>query len=279
MIYRYRDKYPIQEMCEFFQVSRSGYYAWKDRMDRKDCDSAKKELVMSIWERSHRTYGYRRITAGIRREQGQQINHKAVLRLMQVLGIRSVARKRRTHKQWLEKTLPHRYPNVLNQDFQAGHPNQKWVTDITYIPTDQGTLYLSVIKDLYDGFIVAYHTSAQNTLELVTTTLNNAFQMAASLSGLILHSDQGGQYRSHHYFSLIQKMGVSPSMSRPGNCWDNAPIENFFSHLKEESIRQVKLKSIHQAQEVIADYIYFYNYERIQLKTRLTPYELRCQSM
>ena len=248
-------------------------------MNHEERDSAKKELVKAAWQHSHCTYGYRRITACIWREKGLRINHKAVLRLMQVLGIRSVARKRRYYKHWEEKTIQHRYPNILDRDFQAERPNQKWVTDITYIQTGQGTLYLSVIKDLYDGFIVAYHTSTKNGLELVTGTLRLALQGETKLAGLTLHSDQGGQYRSNDYFSITQSRNISPSMSRPGNCWDNAPIENFFSHLKEEAIRQVKLKSLGQAQEVIADYIHFYNYERIQLKTRLTPYERRCQSM
>jgi putative transposase len=247
-------------------------------MSHEERNSAKKDLIETAWQRSRRTYGYRRITDWIRREKGLQINHKAVLRLMQALGIRSVARKRKYYTHWEEKVISHRYPNLLDRNFQAAHPNQKWVTDVTYIQTGQGTMYLSVIKDLYDGFIVAYHTSTQNALELVTTTLKYALQHETTLPGLTLHSDQGGQYRSHAYFAITQGGNISASMSRPGNCWDNAPVENFFSHLKEEAIRQVKLISFQQTREVIDDYIYFYNYERIQLKTKLTPFELRCQS-
>jgi len=248
-------------------------------MAREESNSAKKELVRTAWQRSRRTYGYRRVTDWIRREKGLQINHKAVLRLMRILGIRSVARRRKYYRHWEEKGICHRYPNLLDRNFQAAHPNQKWVTDVTYIQTGQGTMYLSVIKDLYDGFIVAYHTSTQNALALVTTTLNYALQHETIMPGLTLHSDQGGQYRSHAYFALTQGGNISASMSRPGNCWDNAPVENFFSHLKEEAIRQQKLKSIQQAREVIDDYIHFYNYERIQLKTKLTPFERRCQSV
>lgn len=268
----------MQAMCQFFAVSRSGYYAWVDRLGRADRDSAGMAVVAAAYQHSHRTYGYRRITDWIRREKGLQINHKAVLRLMQALGIHSVARRRKYYTHWEEKGICHRYPNLLERDFQAAYPNQKWVTDVTYIQTGQGTMYLSVIKDLYDGFIVAYHTSTQNALELVITTLKYALQHEAIRPGLTLHSDQGGQYRSHAYFAITQSGNISASMSRPGNCWDNAPIENFFSHLKEESIRQVKLKSFQQAREVIDDYIHFYNFERIQLKTKLTPFELRCQS-
>jgi len=246
-------------------------------MTYEERDSATKNLVEVAWQHSRRTYGYRRITDWIRREKGLLINHKAVLRLMQALGIRSVARKRKVYRRVEEIPNFHYYPNLLNRNFQANYPNQKWVTDVTYIQTGQGTMYLSVIKDLYDGFIVAYHLSTQNALSLVTTTLIRAIQSQKALAGLTLHSDRGGQYSSHAYFLLAHDNHILPSMSRPGNCWDNAPIENFFSHLKEEAIRHVNLASFQQAQEVIADYIYFYNYERIQLKTKLTPFERRCQ--
>jgi len=279
VIYHYSKSYPVQEMCRFFGVSRSRYYEWVEHMAETERNSATKELVETAWQQSHRTYGYRRVTDWIRREYGLQINHKAVLRLMQALGIRSVARKRKHYRHLDDLPTFHRYPNSLNRNFQAERPNQKWVTDVTYIQTGQGTLYLSVIKDLYDGFIVAYHTSTQNALNLVVTTLKHALQSEKTLPGLTLHSDGTKQYTSHPYFCLTQSSNLSPSMSRPGNCWDNAPIENFFSHLKEEAIRQTKLNSFLQAKEVIDDYIYFYNYERIQLKTKLTPYELRCQSV
>jgi len=138
---------------------------------------------------------------------------------------------------------------------------------------------LFVFKDLYGGFIVANHISTQNALGLVTTTLKRALQLEATLPGLTLHSDQGGQCRSPIYFSLTRSGNISPSMSRPGNSWDNAPVENFFSNLKEEAIRQVNLKSIQQTREGIYNYIRFYNYERMQFKAKLTPFERRCQSV
>ena len=271
--------YGVGDMCEFLKVSRAAYYAWLKRMGRPDADAEKMKLVQTAYIRSRRSYGYRRITMWIYREKGQIINHKAVLRLMNTLGIQSIARRRKVYRKLTEIEQYHCYRNLMNRDFASSRPNQKWVTDVTYIPTGQGWLYLSVIKDLYDGFIVAYQTSSQNSVNLVTNMLKQACAQEMVTAGLALHSDQGHQYCSHAYYVLTQQYGIRPSMSRRGNCWDNAPMENFFSHLKSEVIHHIKLQTFIQAKEVIADYIRFFNYERIQLKTRLTPFELRCQSI
>jgi len=265
-------------MSQFFEVSRSGYYAWVDRLGRVDRDSAGMAAVEAAYQHSRRTYGYRRVTDWLQRRPETYMNHKTVLRLMQKLGIRSVARKRKFQTRAEVIARLHYYPNLLNRNFSATRPNQKWLTDVTYIHTDQGIVYLSVIKDLYDGFIVAYHTSSQNSVALVTTTLRLALHEHPIHAGLSLHSDQGGSYCSHDYVVATQQANIIPSMSRRANCWDNAPMENFFGHLKEEAIRHTRLHTLVQAKEVIADYIHFYNFERIQLKTRLTPFEQRCQS-
>jgi putative transposase len=267
----------MQEMCAFLEVSRSGYYAWIQHMDRTDPDQEKMDWVRAVYQQNRGVYGYRRVTLALWRKSGLKINHKAVLRLMQKLGLRSVARKRKVYKRLDEISHYHRYPNLLERNFSASRPNQKWVTDITCIQTRQGTLYLSVIKDLYDGFIISHQTSRNNTVDLVTATLRQAVQNQQIAEGLALHSDHGHQYCSHAYFRLTQDYWITPSMSRAGNCLDNASMENFFGHLKEEAIYRTKLQTFEQAQEVIDDYIHFYNYERIQLKTKLTPFEQRCQ--
>jgi transposase InsO family protein len=270
-------KYPVTAMCEFLGISRSGYYAWVGRLEQVDRDSAGMAAVEAAYQHSRQTYGYRRVTDWLQRRPETYMNHKTVLRLMRKLGIRSVARKRKFQTRAEAIARLHYYPNQLNRNFNATRPNQKWLTDVTYIHTDQGVLYLSVIKDLFDGFIVAYHTSSQNSVALVTTTLRLALQENPLHDGLSLQSDQGGPYCSHDYFVAAQQANISPSMSRRANCWDNAPMENFFGHLKEEVIRHTRLHTIVQAKEVIADYIHFYNFERIQLKTKLTPFEIRCQ--
>ena len=156
-------------------------------------------------------------------------------------------------------------------------PNQKWVTDVTYIPTQTGWAYLSTIKDLYDNFIVAHAFGQENSFALVQQTLRQAKQKEKVTDGLVLHSDQGHQYTSQRILSLPE-YNITPSMSRRGNCWDNAPMENFFGHLKEEALRQYPTLSFEEARQIIDDYICFYNYERIQLKTRQTPFQLRCLS-
>jgi len=149
---------------------------------------------------------------------------------------------------------------------------------VTFIRTRQGWAYLSTIKDLYDGFIVAHQVSSTNSIQLVTNTLKQATQKEHITHELILHSDQGTQYSSSLYFDLTHQFHITPSMSRRGNCWDNAPMENFFSHLKEEYLRHVRNPTLEQVRHWVDEYIYFYNHERIQLKTRQTPYETRCLS-
>ena len=169
----------------------------------------------------------------------------------------------------------HKYPNLLNRDFKASRPNQKWVTDISYIHTSQGTLYLSIIRDLYDNSIVAYKTGTEQNINLVLQTIKAAKRKEKVTAELQLHSDQGFQYTSQAYFKLTQSYDITPSMSRVGNPYDNALAENFFSILKTECIYRTKLKTYEEARLLIDEYIYFYNNERIQLKTKLTPMEYR----
>lgn len=275
VIYRFKDKYLIKQMCEFFQVSRSGYYAWVSRLNKEDKDRHIAELITICQEKSRKTYGYRRVCIWLMREYGLLVNHKAVLRIMGKYQLLSEVRRRRKYHQYSQAV--HKYDNLLNRDFRADWPNQKWVTDISYIQTKQGVLYLSIIKDLHDGFVVHYETGTEQTVGLVTNTIRNALKKESVADGLSLHSDQGGQYTSTAYFNLSQEYGITPSMSRRGNCFDNACAENFFGTLKAECIYRNKLSTYEDARIRIDDYVQFYNYDRIQLKTKLTPYEKRCQ--
>jgi transposase InsO family protein len=158
-------------MCEFFGVSRAAYYEWVRRLSEADRDQEGMKQVQTAYQASHKTYGYRRVTIHLQQKMRICINHKAVLQLMGKLGIRSQARKPKMLKKLEEIGTYHRYPNVLNRGFVATKPNQKWVTDITYIRTQQGWSYLSTIKDLYDGFIVAHAFDLHNSIALVTQTL------------------------------------------------------------------------------------------------------------
>ena len=273
VIYRHKDKYSISEMCRFFKVSRSGYYGYVSRMDIPARDLPLAEKIRECQEECGRTYGYRRVHIWLERN-GIYRNPKTVLRVMQKYGLLSVIRRKR-YRNYGEHL--HRYPNLLNRDFSAERPNQKWVTDISYIHTKQGVLYLSVIRDLYDNSIVAYKTGTEQNINLVLSTIRAAKKKEKVTAELQLHSDQGFQYTSQAYFKLTQSYGITPSMSRRGNPYDNALAENFFSILKTECIYRAKLQTYEEARLLIGEYIYFYNHQRIQLKTKLTPLEKRSQ--
>ena len=274
VIYRHREKYSISEMCRFFEVSRSGYYDYLKRMDNPDRDTELAELIRTCQEVSYSTYGYRRVQIWLDKRKNIRKNPKTVLRIMQKYNLLSVIRRKRYQK--YGESL-HRYPNLLNRDFHADRPNQKWATDISYIKTGQGFLYLSIIRDLYDNSIVAYRTGTEQNNRLVLDTVRDAMEKEKVTGGLALHSDQGFQYTSHEYFKLTQSYNISPSMSRRGNPYDNAMAENFFSILKTECIHRIRLRTFEEANSVIDGYIQFYNSQRIQLKTKLTPVDFRCQ--
>ena len=273
VIYRHKDKYSISEMCRFFKVSRSGYYDYVKRMDVPAKDLPLAEKIKECQDKCGKTYGYRRVHLWLERE-GIHHDPKTILRVMQKYNLLSVIRRKkyRNYSNYL-----HRYENLLNRDFNAERPNQKWVTDISYIKTGQGTLYLSVIRDLYDNSIVAYKTGTEQNINLVLNTIREAKKNEKVTAELQLHSDQGFQYTSQAYFNLTKSYGITPSMSRRGNPYDNAMAENFFSILKTECIYRTKLRTYEEARLIIGQYIHFYNSERIQLKTKLTPLEKRSQ--
>ena len=273
VIYRHKDKYSICGMCRFFKVSRSGYYAYVKRMDLPARDLPLAEKIRECQEECGKTYGYRRVHIWLERK-GIYRNPKTVLRIMQKYSLLSVI-KRKKYRNYGAHL--HKYPNLLNRDFSAERPNQKWVTDISYIHTKQGVLYLSIIRDLYDNSIVAYKTGTEQNVNLVLSTIREVKKKEKVTTELQLHSDQGFQYTSQAYFKLTQSYGITPSMSRRGNPYDNALAENFFSILKTECIYRAKLQTYEEASLLIDEYIHFYNHQRIQLKTKLTPLEKRCQ--
>ena len=257
-------------MCRFFQVSRSGYYDIVHRLGRPEKDAVLAEIIAEQRERSFRTYGYRRMWM-VLKKKGIHRNPKTILRIMKKYGLLAEIRRRRKWQQMGQQV--HKYENLLNRKFHADRPNSKWVTDISYIHTKQGVLYLSIIRDLYDNSIVAYKTGTEQTVNLVLDTIHMAMHREKKrVAGkLQLHSDQGFQYTSQAYFNLTKSYDITPSMSRRSNPYDNAMAENFFSILKTECIYRHKPASFCEANEMIDRYIYFYNHERIQLKTGETP--------
>lgn len=275
IIHAFSQKHPIQQMCRFFEVSRSGYYHYLARKDHPAKDFSLVQLIRECQSKRGKIHGYRYIHLWLARIKKIRCNPKTVLRVMRKYDLLSEIRRRKYHPCGQQL---HRYANLLNRSFKAERPNSKWVTDISYIPTQQGFLYLSVIRDLFDNSIIAYKTSNQQTVTLVLDTIRSAMEKEKVAGELHLHSDQGFQYTSQAYFNLTKEYGITPSMSRRGNPYDNAMAENFFSILKTECLNRQKIQTFTQAQELIDDYIYFYNFERFQMKYRLTPSEKRRQS-
>lgn len=270
VIYRHRNEYPVSVMCQFFEVSRSGYYDFVKRLGKPELDAELARKIEECQNRTDRTYGYRRVWKWLK-DRNIDRNPKTVLRIMKKYGLLSEIRR---HRKWTNLGQQiHKYRNLLARQFRADRPNAKWVTDISYIQTREGVLYLSMIRDLYDNSIVAYKTSSRQTVNLVLDTIGLAMKKEKKrvAAELRLHSDQGFQYTSQGYFNLIQSYGITPSMSSKGNPYDNAMAENFFSILKTECIYRHKPKTLKEANDLIDRYIHFYNYERIQNKTGVAP--------
>ena len=274
VIHRHRNEYPVSVMCRFFDVSRSGYYDFLKRLNKPEKDAVLAQRIEECQNKVDNTYGYRRVWKWLK-DRNIKRNPKTVLRVMKKYGLLSEIRRRR---KWVNLGQQvHKYQNLLKQQFQTNRPNTKWVTDISYIHTKEGVLYLSMIRDLYDNSIVAYKTATRQTVNLVLDTIRLAMKkekkrVAAELQ---LHSDQGFQYTSQAYFKLTQSYGIIPSMSSKGNPYDNAMAENFFSILKTECIYRHKPRTLQEANDLIDRYIHFYNHERIQNKTGVAPLTLR----
>ena len=269
-----RNRYPVSVMCRFFGVSRSGYYDYVKRLDQPAHDAELAAIIGEQQEKCNKTYGYRRMWKWLRKVKKIHRNPKTILRIMKKYELLSEIRRRRKWRQMSQQL--HKYENLLDRNFQADRPNHKWVTDISYIHTGQGVLYLSMIRDLFDNSIIAYKTGTSQSVNLVLDTIRLAMQKEKKVAAeLQLHSDQGSQYTSQAYFDLTQEYGITPSMSRRGNCYNNAMAENFFSILKTECIYRHLPATIDEARTLIDNYIYFYNHQRIQLKTGVVPLTLR----
>lgn len=239
VIYRHQARYSISEMCRFFAVSRSGYYDFVKRMGRADKDEFLVEKINECQARCGKTYGYRRVHTWLERHNIFR-NPKTVLRIMKKHDLLSEIRRPRKRRQMREHR--HKYENLLNRNFQVDKPNRKWVTDISYIHTGEGVLCLFMIRDLYDNSIVAYKTGTSQTVKLVLDTIRLAMKKKVAAE-LKLHSDQRLQYTSNASFNLTKDYGITLSMEKRGNCYDNAIAENFFGILKVECIYRSKQKN------------------------------------
>jgi putative transposase len=256
-------QYSISLMSMAVGVSRSGFYAWRKRnpSPRQQANQALLSQIQDLFSWSRNTYGYRRIRAALV-DQGVECSRNRVARLMRQAGLQG--RRRRRYK----TTTQSRHnrpvaPNVLGRDFLAAAPNQKWLTDITYVRTGQGWLYLSIVLDLFARLVVGWAIEPYLTDQLTLKALKMALNWRKPPLGLLHHSDRGSQYASRRYRTLLDGRGAVVSMSRTGNVYDNAPMESFFATLKSELIHRRHYRTRREARKDIFEYIeVFYNRQR-----------------
>ena len=242
-------------------MARSTFYYQLKQSKLPDKYAHPKKEIISIFHEHKGRYGHRRITAEMN-NRGYVINHKTIIKLMKICGIKCQVklRKYRSYKGDVGKIAP----NLLERNFIADKPNQKWVTDLTQFSLFGKKLYLSPIMDLYNREIISYNISDRPTFYQTTQMLDKAFNKLQDKTSLILHSDQGWQYRMKRYQHMLRQKGIRQSMSRRGNCLDNAVMENFFGLLKSELLYLQKFKSIEHLRKEVEEYIEYYNNKRIK---------------
>lgn len=268
-----RHMFDLDLLLNQTSMARSSYYYYEKRSQVVDKYNVIKELIKQIYSQNKGRYGYRRITLELS-NRGVLINHKTVLQLMRVLGLKSLIRlkKYKSYKGEMGKAAP----NILARNFKATKPNQKWATDVTEFNVSGKKLYLSPIIDLFNQEIISYELSERPNFNQVMTMLKKSFKKLPVLTNLILHSDQGWQYQMKQYQRILKEKGIKQSMSRKGNCLDNAIIENFFGILKSELFYLKKYNSIGQLKQEIIDYINYYNNDRIKQNLKgMSPIKYR----
>jgi len=265
-------KRDIELLCNIAEVSRSGYYRWLKTADDTDKDYDDYLLVKEIFEAGKSRYGWRQIRMNLERKKKIIMNHKKIIRIMRKYDLVAKIRRRNPYKAIMKKTAEHRtFENKLDRNFNQIIPHKFFCTDITYLFFNNRIAYLSVIKDIATGEIVAWHISMHITMELVLGTIS---QMKNYQNALI-HSDQGFHYTNPEYISEVRESKLIQSMSRKGNCIDNAPIESFFGHLKDD-VDYKNCKTFEELRLLIENYIQYYNCERAQWDlNKMTPVEYR----
>jgi putative transposase len=246
-------------------IPRSTYYYWVKNVNRPHADGQIKASIQSIYDEHKGRYGYRRIRDELR-NRGQQVNHKKVQRIMNELDLKSRVRvkKYRSYKGKVGKIAP----NLLDRNFEATKPNEKWVTDITEFKLYGEKLYVSPVLDLYNGEIITYTIGSRPTYSLVSDMLEQAFERLSTKDELLIHSDQGWHYQMKQYRQALKERNITQSMSRKGNCYDNSVIENFFGIMKSEFLYIEEFRSIEHFKEELEKYIDYYNHKRIKAKLK-----------
>ena len=269
--------YPIEKLCESLHICRSAYYKWLKREPSQHQKTNEQliEWIKELYGEQNGILGYRQMTITINRTYDVNYNKKRIYRLMQILHLKSVCRK--TKYNYIKSTPEIIAENVLNREFYADSPNEKWLTDVTefkyYVGTEVKKLYLSAILDIYDRRIVAYKIGVSNNNQLVFDTFDEAIENNPTAHPLF-HSDRGFQYTNKTFHSKLMKAGMRQSMSRVGRCIDNGPMEGYWGILKSEMYYLKKFTSQEELTQAIENYIDFYNTKRFQLKLKcMTPME------
>lgn len=272
-----RTGHPLATLLKIAGLARSTFYYQLQALEAGERQLELKETIRTVYERHKGRYGYRRITMAIR-HTGQIVNHKTVQRLMGEMQLKSLVRPKR-YRSWRGE-VGRIAPNLLNRQFEASGPNQKWATDVTEFKVNGQKLYLSPVLDMYNGEIVAWQTSRRPSFELVNGMLKKALARLGKDDRPLLHSDQGWQYQMSAWRQTLARHRVQQSMSRKGNCLDNAAMESFFATLKSEFFRLNRFNCIEQLQAGLRRYIHYYNHERIKLKLKgLSPVQYRTQPL
>ena len=274
MIRELRQSFSLVILLEAARLARSTYYYHEKRLTKPDKYEEAKKAIAAIYHENKGRYGYRRITMELR-NRGFMLNHKTVQRLTRESGLicRVRMKKYRSYKGEVGKTAP----NLLERNFEAEKPNQKWVTDVTEFSLFGQKLYLSPILDLYSRDIVSYSISDRPMLSMITEMLERAFEKIPDGTNLILHSDQGWQYQHRQYQRMLYRKGIRQSMSRKGNCLDNAVMENFFGLLKSELLYLQTFNSLEHFKSELIDYLDYYNNRRSKEKLKGLPPALHRQ--
>ena len=262
-MHAHRHLFEVGLMCETLGVSRSGYYAWKHRPpSRRTCENeGLRPRIRAIHEGSGKTYGAPRIQQELA-DEGKRHGVKRIARLMRQEGLKASWKRRFRVTTGSDHRLP-TSPNVLDRNFTARGPNERWVGDITYIPTFEGWLYLAVLIDLHSRRVVGWATSNRLTKQLATGALHAALGQRDAPKGLLHHTDRGSQYASNDYQRLLDAHDFEGSMSRKGNCWDNAVAESFFATLKKDLVHRARFRTRAEARVRLFEYIeLFYNPKR-----------------
>ena len=255
------------------KMARSVFYYHISHVEDSDGYDRIRKRIRQIYDKNHGRYGYRRICMELRNED-TVINHKTVQKLMSQMGLKAKTKKR--HYRSYKGEVGRIAPNVLERDFCADRPNQKWATDVTQVCINDRKLYLSPILDMFDGGIISYTISTSPDLQMVISMLKKAFKKYPQIDGLTMHSDQGWHYQHAMYQKMLKKHDITQSMSRKGNCLDNAMMENFFGLMKNELLYANKFESIEDFERALRKYIDWYNNKRLKLRLKgMSPVQYR----